>query len=71
MEQWTGAVVRRCSVKKVFLKISENSQKKTCARVPFSIKLQAMPLLFCHKVEAVEYFKLFGMKCGDMNVITR
>ena len=27
----TGAVVRRCSVKKVFLKISQNSQENTCA----------------------------------------
>ena len=30
----------RCSVKKVFLKISQNSQN-TCARVSFLIKLQA------------------------------
>ena len=27
------AVVRRCSVKKVFLEISKNSQENTCARV--------------------------------------
>ena len=30
------AVVRRCSVKKVFLKISQNSQENTCARVFFN-----------------------------------
>ena len=30
-----------CSVKKVFLKNSQNSQKNTCARVSFLIKLQA------------------------------
>ena len=29
----TEAVVRRCSVKKVFLEISQNSQENTCARV--------------------------------------
>ena len=29
------AVVQRCSVKKVFLKISQNSKEKTCARVSF------------------------------------
>ena len=29
------AVVRRCSVNKVFLKISENSQENTCTRVSF------------------------------------
>ena len=35
------AVVQRCSVKKVFLEILENSQEITCARVSFLIKLQA------------------------------
>ena len=35
------AVVQRCSIKKVFLEISQNSQENTCARVSFSIKLQA------------------------------
>ena len=29
------AVVQRCSVKKVFLEISQNSQENTCARVSF------------------------------------
>ena len=37
----TKAVARRCSAKKVFIKISKNSQENTCARVSFSIKLQA------------------------------
>ena len=32
------AVVRRCSVKKLFLEISQKSQENTCARVPFLIK---------------------------------
>ena len=35
------AVVWRCSVKKVFLEISQNSLENTCARVPFLVKLQA------------------------------
>ena len=35
------AVVRRCSVEKVFLESSQNSQENTCARVSFLIKLQA------------------------------
>ena len=34
------AVSQRCFVKKVFLKISQNSQEKTCDRVSFLIKLQ-------------------------------
>ena len=38
-------VARRCCVKKVFLKISPNSQESTCARVSFLIKLQAATLL--------------------------
>ena len=37
----TEAVVQRCSVKKVFLAISQNSQENNCARVFFLIKLQA------------------------------
>ena len=42
----TEAVVRRCSVKKMFLEISQNSQENTCVRVSFLIKLQAWgPLL--------------------------
>ena len=34
------AVIQRCSVKEVFLKILENSQEKLCTRVSFSIKWQ-------------------------------
>ena len=34
------AVVLRCSVKKVFIEISQNSQENTYARVCFLIKLQ-------------------------------
>ena len=42
------AVVRRCPVKKVFLKISKNSQENTCARVSFLIKLgQVFSCEFC------------------------
>ena len=34
------AVAQRCSAKKVFLEISQNSQENTCPRVSFLIKLQ-------------------------------
>ena len=44
------AVVRRCSVKKVFLEISQNSQENTCARASFLIKLQ---------VFSCEFFEIF------------
>ena len=40
------AVVRRCSVKKVFIEILENSRENTCARVSFLIKLQVRPATF-------------------------
>ena len=33
--RWTEAIVQRCSVKKVFLKIPQNSQENTSARVSF------------------------------------
>ena len=38
------AVVQRCSVKKVFLKISQNEQENTYPRVSFLIKLRARGL---------------------------
>ena len=38
------AVAQSCSVKKVFLGISQNSQEDTCARVSFLTKLQASVL---------------------------
>ena len=40
----TEAVIRRCSIKKVFLEIFQNSQENTCVRVSFLIKLQAEAL---------------------------
>ena len=40
------AVVQRCSVKKVFLEISRNSQENTCARVSL---LQAAPAALLKK----------------------
>ena len=44
---------RRCSVKKVLLKIS---QENTCVRVPFSIKLQASACNFIKKQSLVQVF---------------
>ena len=32
----------KCSMKKLFLEISQNSQENTCVRVSFLIKLQAL-----------------------------
>ena len=41
---YAEAVVLRCSVKKMLVKISQNSQKNTCARVSFFKKLQTLDL---------------------------
>ena len=48
---FSEAVLRRRSVKKVFLEISQISQENTCARVSFLIKFQATP--FCDKTPPV------------------
>ena len=38
------AVVRRCSIEKVYLEISQISQDNNCARISFLITLQALGL---------------------------
>ena len=43
------AVAQTCSVKKLFLEISQNSQENTFARVSFLIKLQAPPATLLKK----------------------
>ena len=40
MTIWLEAVARMCTVKKVFLEISQSSQLKTCARAYFLRTLQ-------------------------------
>ena len=49
------AVTRKCSVKKVFFAISQNSQENTCARV-FLIKLQAEAGNFVKKETLAQVF---------------
>ena len=43
-------------LQKVFLEISQNSQENTCARVSFSIKLQAEPCNFIKKETLAQVF---------------
>ena len=50
-------VIQRCSVKKVSLKILQNSQENSCARLSLSIKLQLKKRLR-HKCFAVNIAKL-------------
>ena len=40
--RYAEAVVQRCSVKMVFLEISQNSQENTCARVSFFKKVAGL-----------------------------
>ena len=50
------AVVQWCSVKKVFLKISQNSQKNTCARVSFLISCSPRACNFVKKETLAQVF---------------
>ena len=47
------AVAQTCSVKKVLLEISQNSQENTCASVSFLIKLQSLGLQLYEKKETL------------------
>ena len=47
---------QRCYAKKLFLKISQNSQENNCARVSFLIRLQASACSFIKKETLTEVF---------------
>ena len=50
------AVVRRCSVKKVLIEISQNSQESTCARDSFLIKFKKESLAHVFSYEFLRNF---------------
>ena len=57
------AVVRRCSVKKVFLEISQNSQENTCTRVSFLNKVAGCackPIKWCFPVNFAKFLRNFS-----------
>ena len=56
MNEGPEAVVQRCSVKKVFLEISQSSQENPCARASFLIKLQAEACNFITKETLTQVF---------------
>ena len=72
------AVVRRCSIKMVFLEISQNSQENTCARVSFLIKSKVFLCEFC-KISKNKFFYrilpaaafegVINIKCRDIHGI--
>ena len=49
-------VTRRCSIKKLFSEVLQNSQENACARVSFLIKLQAKTCSFIKKETLVQVF---------------
>ena len=53
---WAEAVARRFSVKKVLLKISQNSHENTCVWVSFLIKLKAETSNFIKKETLAQVF---------------
>ena len=53
---WVEAATGSVLSKKVFLKISQNSQENTCARVSFLIKLQASACNFITKETLAQVF---------------
>ena len=55
---------QRCSIKKVFLKISQNLQENTCARVSFLIKLQAS---VCHFIKKETLALLFSCEFFEIS----
>ena len=61
--QFTEAAAQRCSVKKVFLKILQNSQENTCPSVSYLIKLLAEALFkkrLWHRCFPVNFPKFSG-----------
>ena len=50
------SVGQRCSVKNVFLKISQNSQENTCDRVSLLLKLQSSACNFIKKETLAQVF---------------
>ena len=46
----TEAIVQRCSLKKVFLKISQNSQENSCASLFFNKVLGLWPATLIKKI---------------------
>ena len=51
------AIVRRCSVKEVFLEISQNSQENTCARASFFNKVAGGAWHRCFPVNFAKFLR--------------
>ena len=63
----TEAVAQRCSVKKVFLQISQNPQENTHARVSFARKMQAEACNFIKKDTLAQMFSCKFLTLNTLN----
>ena len=61
----TEAVVQRCSVKKVFLKISQNSQENTCASVS---QVHAFSCEFCEIFKNTYFNRTPPVAAADVTI---
>ena len=59
----TEAVVQRCSVKKIFLEISQNSRENTCTRDSSLIKLQAA----CNFIKKTPLAQVFSCQFWEIS----
>ena len=57
---------RKCSIKKVFPEIFQNSLENTCARVPFLVKLQAF-LEILQNSQEITCARVSGLWCFPLN----
>ena len=64
------AVPGRCSIKKVFLKISQNSQKNICVRASFLITLQVEAFNFIKKETLEQVFSCEFCKISKNTFLT-
>ena len=62
---------RRCSIKKVLLEITQNSQENTCAKVSFLIKFQASGSNFIKKDTLAQVFSCEICKISKNTFLNR
>ena len=69
--RYSEAVVQKCSVKKFFLEISQNSQENTCARVSFLTKLKALGFILQAILQVLGLRSFFNKVAGPANLLKR
>ena len=62
-QSFRSRLVQKCSVKNVFLKISQNTQENTCTRVSFSVKLKKILRHRCFPVNFAKFFRTTATSC--------